>query len=305
MVSRSVMLGGEASYSLTSMLIFLMHCAVNVGFGTGVFIDMDKDVALRLTPARVSTAKPTARNPAPLPITSRPTTRRPTSRPTTRRPMSSQTTTCIKPTEDTNFYGRISRDDFKKIINKKDLFQICAAAAGGLTADSAGVGISGVGDEAKKYIPKLVIGHIDAIVKKEVSIGATSKRKGRRMKESDRRRLESSIEPYSHRALRMLSGCAEDILPDGFGPSCTVQQNGFACAKLSNIQIDGGGLRGLVGGVLGKLVVPDYKAKQINPGLFDEIAQPLLILDERLPGISDLSGKRCVPSFTFTVIFVC
>lgn len=252
---------------------------------------MDKDVALRLTPARVSTAKPTAGGPTPSP--------------TTRRPTSSQTTTCIKPTEDTTFYGRISRDDFKKIINKKDLFQICAAAAGGLTAVSAGVGISGVGDEAKKYIPNLVIGRIDAIVKKEVIIGATSKRRGRRMKESDRRRLESSIEPHSHRALRMLSGCAEDVLPGGFGPSCTVQQKGFACAKLSKIQINAGGLRELVGGVLGKLVVPDYKAKQINPGLFDEIAQPLLILDERLPGISDLSGKRCVPLFTFTVIIVC
>ena len=125
------------------------------------------------------------------------------------------------------------------------------------------------------------------------------------MKDSDRRRLESSIEPNTHRALRMLSGCAEDIMPVGFGPSCEVQKNGFACAKLSNIQIEAGGLKDLIGGVLGKLVVPNYKANRLNPGFFDEIAQSLLILDERLPGLSDLCGKRWVPSFTFAVVFVC
>lgn len=193
-------------------------------------------------------------------------------------------------------YGRISRDDFKKIINKKDLFLICAAIAGGLTADSAAVFISlppgEVADVADKFIPKLVIGGIDAIVKKEIKIGSTSARMGREMKAVDRLRLESSIASDSHRALRMLTGCGDDVLPDGFDPSCEVDMKGFACAKLSQISIDAGGLKELVEKTLGKLVVPKYKERGLNPGFFDEIAQPLLVLDDRLPGISDLAGKR-------------
>lgn len=70
---------------------------MDIGFGAGVFIDIDKEAALRL-----------------------------------------------KMPEDPNLpeYGRISRDDFKKITNKKDLFQICAIGAGGLTVKSASVGIT-------------------------------------------------------------------------------------------------------------------------------------------------------------------
>jgi hypothetical protein len=181
-------------------------------------------------------------------------------------------------------------------VNKKDLFQICAAAAGALTAESAGVGISSGVAAADKFIPKLDIGRMDAIVKKEINIGSTSKRRGRKMKEADRRRLERSIAPESHRALRMLSGCVDDVLPvgdpsDPFDPSCEVGPDGFACAKLSNIAINATGLKDLVGGVLGKLVVPNFKINGADPGYFDEIGQTLLELDKALPGISDLAGK--------------
>ncbi len=193
-------------------------------------------------------------------------------------------------------YGRISRDDFKKITNKKDLFQICAAVAGGLTAESAIISISLAeeGSVADKFIPKLVIGGIDAIVKKEITINSTSKRRGRKMKDADRRKLESSIPLDSHRALRMLSSCAEDVFPEGFDPSCNLSEDGFACAKLTEIAIDADGIEELVDNTLGKLVVPNYKENGLAPGYFDEIAQPLLVLDDRLPGISDLAGKRWV-----------
>ncbi len=205
----------------------------------------------------------------------------------------------LKAPEDSRLatYGRISRDDFKKIINKKDLFLICAAFAGGLTAESAIVGISlpagEIADVGNKFIPKLVIGGIDAIVKKEIQIGSTTARMGREMKDVDRLRLESSIAHDSHRALRMLTGCGDDVLPGGFDPDCTVDAKGFACAKLSQISIDADGLKDLVEKTLGKLVVPNYKEGGLDPGFFDEIAQPLLVLDDRLPGISDLAGKRC------------
>jgi hypothetical protein len=230
---------------------FYCVCVVEIGFGAGVFIDVDKEAALRLKTPENSTLAT---------------------------------------------YGRISRDDFKKIINKKDLFLICAAIAGGLTAESASVFISlppgEIADVADKFIPKLVIGGIDAIVKKEIQIGNTTARMGREMKDVDRLRLESSIAHDSHRALRMLTGCGDDVLPDGFDPDCTVDAKGFACAKLSQISIDAGGLKDLAEKTLGKLVVPNYKERGLNPGFFDEIAQPLLVLDDRLPGISDLAGKR-------------
>jgi hypothetical protein len=235
--------------SLRLIHIAASSIVVNIGFGAGVTIDVDKEIALRL-----------------------------------KEPEDSSDVT----------YGRISRDDFKKITNKKDLFQICAAVAGGLTAESATVSIALAeeGSVADKFIPKLVIGGIDAIVQKEISIGATSKRRGRKMKDADRRKLESSIAPDSHRALRMLSGCVDDVLPDGFGPTCEVVEGGFACAKLTEIAIDADGIEELVDNTLGKLVVPNYKESGLDPGYFDEIAQPLLILDDRLPGISDLAGKR-------------
>ncbi len=230
---------------------FYCVCVVDIGFGAGVFIDIDKKLALRL-----------------------------------KSPEDSRLAT----------YGRISRDDFKKIINKKDLFLICAAVAGGLTAKSASAFISlppgEIANVADKFIPKLVIGGIDAIVKKEIKIGSTTARTGREMKDVDRLRLESSIAPDSHRALRMLTGCGDDVLPDGFDPSCEVDASGFACAKLTQISIDAGGLKDLVEKTLGKLVVPNYKERRLDPGFFDEIAQPLLVLDDRLPGISDLAGKR-------------
>jgi hypothetical protein len=296
-------------------------CIVTVGFGAGVFIDIDKEAALRLKPkptpgaatkptSPTGNGKPTHR-PSQRP-TSRPTSRRPTSRkPTSRRPTSIKPTakatpqasttttplpaTCSSESSETATlltHGRISRDDFKKIVNKKDLFQICATAAGGLIAEGASVGISLPPEDnvVNKFIPKLVIDRIDAIVKKDVNIGSTSVKPGRKMYETDRRRLEGLIGTDSHRALRML--CETDALPEGFRPVCPVQDNGYACAKLSNIDIDMGELKNMVDNVLGKLVVPNYKSNGLSPGYFDEIGSKLLILDDQLPGVSDLAGRR-------------
>jgi hypothetical protein len=110
-----------------------------------------------------------------------PTTKNPTSNPNSGQPVRAKPTTsqpsprpkpCVNSTLASN--GRISHDNFKKIVNKQDLFQICAAAAaaaGALMAENAGVGISSGVAAADKFIPKLDIGSMDAIVKKEISIG--------------------------------------------------------------------------------------------------------------------------------------
>lgn len=248
------------------------------------------------------------------PISRKPTSRKPTSRKPTTRPTSRFTTSPVKPgtnqpspqaftlptqcssepseTATPLTHGRISRDDFKKIVNKKDLFQICATAAGGLIANnvSAGISLPPEDNVVNKFIPKLVIERIDAIVKKDKNIGSTSVKPGRKMYEMDRRRLEGLIRTDSHRALCML--CGTDALPEGFRPVCPIQDNGYACAKLSNIDIDMGELKIMVDKVLGKLVVPDYKSKGLSPGYFDEIGSKLLILDDRLPGVSDLAKRR-------------
>lgn len=61
-------------------------------------------------------------------------------------------------------YGRITRDDFKKIPRKKDLFEICAAAAAVLEVDSIRAGLDasfpGLSDVAP-WIPSLVMGGED------------------------------------------------------------------------------------------------------------------------------------------------
>lgn len=93
---------------------------------------------------------------------------------------------------------------------KKDLFQICASAAGILIVNSASVELDvPVDDEAKAWIPSLNAGGdgiyaIEAIVKKEVAASSTQKKSSRALKEADRRRLESSISPNDHRGLRIL-----------------------------------------------------------------------------------------------------
>ena len=60
----------------------------------------------------------------------------------------------------------------------------------------------------------------------------------------------------------------------------------YACVKVSNIRLDVEKIQALVEPILKKLVTDDYK------GTFDQVAKPLEELDKRLPGISDLAGKK-------------
>ena len=110
---------------------------------------------------------------------------------------------------------------------KKDLFQICASAAGTLVVESVAVELDipvlGL-KEVKAWIPSLDIGSneshaIEAIVKKEVEISSTSQRRGRRLKGIDRRKLMESIPDDAHRALRILS--CNDTMAD-HGINCNV-----------------------------------------------------------------------------------
>jgi hypothetical protein len=57
------------------------------------------------------------------------------------------------------------------------------------------------------------------------------------------------------------------------------------CAKLSDIRLDINKIKDMIEPILGKLV------NTREDGAFDKVAVPLLELDKRLPGISDLAGK--------------
>ena len=208
-------------------------------------------------------------------------------------------------------YGRLSRDDLRKIPVKKDLFQISATAAGGITVDDATMALEIPSEsftEINKWIPKLNIGlspgvnAVDAIVKKTITVGSpTPSPSSRRLDqtthtptsrtivgglyEADLRRLERTIPSDAHRALRML--CEDTVLPDGFDPeaNCPVEEGGFACARLADIRLDANKIVELVEPILKKIV-------NGKDGAFDEIIIPMLFLNDPVPGVSELTGKE-------------
>ena len=221
-------------------------------------------------------------------------------------------------------YGRLSRDDLRKIPVKKDLFQISATAAGGIIVDNATMALEIPNDKFEainKWIPRLNIGHtpgvnaVDAIVKKTITVGSrpssltprsptkrpTKAPTRRRLEETtqspssraivgglyeaDLRRLERAIPSNAHRALQML--CEDSVFPKGFDPeaNCPVEDGGFACARLADIRLDAEKIVDLVKPILKNIV-------NGKDGAFDKIIIPMLFLNDPVPGVSELTGKE-------------
>jgi len=188
-------------------------------------------------------------------------------------------------------YGRLTRDMFAKVTSKRDLFQICATAAAGLTVESTNVAldlpIPGL-EKVQDWIPSIKISEshttnaIEAIVKKEVTIGSRSTARGRSLTVADRRRLENSISNQDHRGLRLL---CEDLLDIDIKQCKVDGVRQFACAGIYDIKLDVGKIQDLASQVLGKVA-------NGHDGAFDKVALPLVKLDERLPGISDIAGRK-------------
>jgi hypothetical protein len=106
----------------------------------------------------------------------------------------------------------------------------------------------------------------------------------------DRRRLDHHITPSAHRALRLLH--SNPVLPE---VNCAVEyKTEFACARLSDIRLDIKKIEALIKSILGELVKSD------NNGYFDQIAQPLLVLEKPVPGISN----TLVPDKPVTILDV-
>jgi hypothetical protein len=121
---------------------------------------------------------------------------------------------------------------------------------------------------------------LQAIVKKEIS---SARNKNRSLKTLDRLRLENSIPLTAHRGLRML--CADELLSLQIDCPVNVAANEFACAKLADIRLDITNIQAMIEPILRELVNSN------EDGLFDQVGVPLLELEKRIPGISDIAGK--------------
>jgi hypothetical protein len=202
-------------------------------------------------------------------------------------------------------YGRLTLSDINnKVPVKDEIFVVCVTAAAGLTADDfvaeLDVPIPNL-SSVKPWIPKLIVGGSDivnqtsgdiinqklalqAIVKRELSTRRGSDRRSL-LQPVDRRRLESSIPSGAHRGLRML--CVDEI--DNLDIDCPVNTAAgeFACVRISDVRLDVASISEMLDPILRKLVNPPT-----YDGLFDEIAKPLEVLEKRLPGISEVAGKK-------------
>ena len=180
-------------------------------------------------------------------------------------------------------YGRVSQNDFTKITNKKELFQINAEAAATLDVNDFETSVT-IDPKVDEWIPSIT-GKIETHFRTGVNIN-----RRREMKELDRSWLSSRITPAHHRGLRML---AEDgsaaALPAN--KDCTVDTSigQFACARMDDISLDIGKIKPGIEKVMAKFVNEEKK------GLFDEIVLPLLFLENEIPGLPQLTGNRLTP----------
>ena len=143
--------------------------------------------------------------------------------------------------------GRLTLDMIRQLASKRDMFQICAIAAAGVTVQEGIVELDVPiveFEEIKPWIPRITIAEnnsvspaVEAIVKKEKNIASTSNKKGRSLLEKDRRRLEKSISPSDHRGLRML--CSKEKAIDlVINCDVNITAGEFACARLNDIVLD-------------------------------------------------------------------
>ena len=115
----------------------------------------------------------------------------------------------------------------------------------------------------------------------------TTKRKGRSLLEADRRRLDASIPHDAHQGLRMLrSDCSQELSKLNT-ITCPVDTTAgeFFCAQVNDVQLDASTIKDLIKPIIEPLVNQD------KTGTFDKIAQPLLPLDQPIPGVSDIAGR--------------
>ncbi len=192
-------------------------------------------------------------------------------------------------------YGRLTRDSFRKITKISDLF--VPGATAGATVEIPEVrfevsvdllGGSSLAQEVVAYIPQLTA-EIYAQARKVISRDDSS---ARRLK-FDVARRNLGVHPVllGHETAllsRSLSFSDEfALLADDFEfEECPIEANSTFCARVSQLTLDMTKIRDLVEPVLSELTNND------GTGFLDKMIRPLLILEERLPGISDIMNKK-------------
>jgi len=184
-------------------------------------------------------------------------------------------------------FGRLSRASFRRIVKLSDLFEVSAITGATIEAPSVvfefNGDIFGKGekvDTITKFIPKLQA-EIYAHARKKLSASSN-----RRKLEIDFRETTSQSgteDPSSP----CLSKIHSDILSDNFTfPSCPIDltHENF-CARVNNLMLNMTSLKELVGPILSDITNSD------ETGFLDKLVQPLIVLDNPLPGISDIMDK--------------
>ncbi|GAX18396.1 hypothetical protein FisN_2Lh003 [Fistulifera solaris] len=192
-------------------------------------------------------------------------------------------------------YGRLTRDSFRKITKISDLF--VPGATAGATVEIPDVrfqvsvellGGSSLAQEVVAYIPQLTA-EIYAQARKVLS---TDDSPARRLKfEAARRSLGVHPALAGHDAAplsRSLSFSDEfALLADDFVfEECPIEADSTFCARVSQLNLDMSKIRDLVEPVLVEITNKD------ETGFLDKMVRPLIILEERLPGISDIMNKK-------------
>jgi hypothetical protein len=162
----------------------------------------------------------------------------------------------------------------------------------------SGLDPSILGDAVSKWIPKLTA-RMYSQARKEV--GLLNRR--RRLYAMDSSESPSHLSPAvhaDHRAypfFRSLgtsdTACDNDILCESFKfPLCEVNTTAgeVFCAKIYNLTLDMEAIVDALGPILKKIVSVN---DEDEAGYLDKVVDPaLLVLDERLPGISDILKKK-------------
>lgn len=191
-------------------------------------------------------------------------------------------------------FGRLSIGDMKSLPQIKNLFSIAALAAATVAVDKVEFGLNTdfLQEETARLVPKLSakIG-----VQSRKKFGIFNARRALRVQQDHRSPRSRSLDEHAtHRAYPLVrSLLAHDIFDDTyvFDPCPVDLEAGVTfCGKVTDIMLDMEELRNLVIPIVKKFIRVDKAEKK---GFLDEVIDPqLLVLDQRLPGISDIMGKK-------------
>lgn len=190
-------------------------------------------------------------------------------------------------------YGRLTLAGIKGLPKISKLFSIGALAAATLSVEEVSFGLNTdfLDDDIAAWIPRLTA-TIGFQARKE--IGILNRR--RQLIANDKYQIRSRPDLESlahHRAYPLLRSLVSDneILDAGYNfDKCPLAPGENICAKVNNTMLSMKKIAEVLEPILTKFVRKDDTQQK---GILDAVVDPqLLVLDARLPGISDIMGKK-------------